>query len=508
MSKHSPNVFKFSTESGNQYIFDNVSGVVIPYTDELYTVIANYYRLDRSHIIKEELETRLNVESVDSLAHYTFVETLIQNGFFYKNDRMVGNQVFGDYALTHPSSSVLILIVTETCNLRCRYCVYSDHYPLLKTYSAKRMTFDVAKKAIDYYFNLHMERQRSGFKKRPIVSFYGGEPLIEFSLIKRIIEYCNSKAMKPVYYITTNGTLINQDIIDFIVRDNEDIVLTVSLDGGKEQHDRNRVFQNGQGTFDQIMKNLTDLQMVKRQRNINQLIAFNCCYDSFTDICRVVDFFTEHKELFDPFYLMFGEINKYDTTYYDYLNEVYANGDGEIQSEKLISSFSKLAKLIRNDLINGKKPADALTSFFTGLLFCKNRVKGYPVLNNACIPGSKLTVDPDGYFYVCERINQQYPIGDVNSKIDYEKTNSLIKSFNKILSEHCSSCNLSRLCDVCYIHFAKGQRLEFNPTVCKEKRKNISQLLSSVYSMLEFNPKAFDGLNKFSGLETYEVLIK
>lgn len=504
MSKPILNVFKFLTESGNQYIFDNVSGVVIPCTNEHYAVIENYYQFDKSHIIKE-LETKLDLNPTESSAYYTFIENLIQNGFFYKSNEIISNQVINDYVLTQSSSSMLVLVVTEECNLRCKYCVYSGHYPLVKTYSDKKMTFDVAKEAIDYYFDLHAERQRAGFKKRPMIGFYGGEPLLEFHLIKQIMEYCNTKDLKPTYYITTNGTLLNRDTIDFIV--NEDVVLTVSLDGDKYQHDRNRVFQSGQGTFDQIMKNLIKLQTEKRKRNINLVTNINCCYDSLTDICKVVDFFKEQRELLEPFYLMFNEVSKFDTTYYDHLNEVHANGCQEAQGDNFVSSFKKLMELTRNDLLNGRKPADYLASIFTGLLFCKNRVKGTPVVNT-CMPGSKLTVDPDGYFYVCERINQQFPIGDVYNKINYDKANSLIESFNNILQEHCSTCNLSRLCDVCYVHFIKEGRLEFDPAICQAKQKSIRQLLRSIYSMLELNPKAFDSLEELSGFETNEILIK
>lgn len=505
ISLRSPNVFKFSTVSGNQYIFDNISGVVFPCSEELYSVIANYYQFDRLCLLKEELETKFNVNPAHYSTYYNLIETLIMNGFFYKNTETISKQVIDEYAITHLSSSMLVLVVTEACNLRCNYCVYSDHYPFIKGYSGKKMAWDVAKKAIDYYFDLHAERQRAGFKKRPMVGFYGGEPLLEFNLIKRIVDYCTTKDLKPTYYITTNGTLINQDIIDFLL--NEDVVLTVSLDGDKYQHDRNRVFKSGQGTFDQIMKNLTKLQMEKRRRNINQLLSFNCCYDSLTDICKVVDFFAGHRELFKPFYLMINEIGKIDTTYYDHLNEMQASGRWGSQGETFVSSFSKLMELIRDDLIKGKEPADVLTAFFTGLFFYKNRVKGNPVFNQ-CMPGSKLTVDPDGYFYVCERINQQYSIGDVDSKINYGKANSLIESFNNIRLEHCSNCNFSRLCDVCYVHFAKGGRLEFNPAICEERRKRIPRLLKSIYSILEINPNAFESFNKLSNFEIYEVLIK
>ena len=97
--------------------------------------------------------------------------------------------------------------------------------------------------------------------------------------------------------------------------------------------------------------------MEKRRRNYDSLI--NCCYDTITDMCRVVDFFKEQRKLFEPFYLMFSEIRKFNSTYYDDLNEVHASGSREVQS-KDVSSFKKLLERVRDDLINGKKPEDSV----------------------------------------------------------------------------------------------------------------------------------------------------
>jgi uncharacterized protein len=161
-------------------------------------------------------------------------------------------------------------------------------------------------------------------KKNAIVSFYGGEPLLQFDLIKKVIEYCNRSGPDINYYMTTNGTLLTDEMIDFIIKN--DIIMTFSLDGYKSNHDRNRVFMNDKGSFDTVMKNIIRLQEEKKRRNYTKFISFNCCYDSYTDLTKVIEFFESNSSLFEPYYLIFGQINPYDTYYYEYCDEMYKNG--------------------------------------------------------------------------------------------------------------------------------------------------------------------------------------
>lgn len=500
-------VHKFATRIGNQYFFDNVSGSVIPCQDAVGDIIENYFSKSKDRMLGDLVETyKINMQEAKD--NYKYVDTLIKYGFFYKNngnDPGSSKKIMDEHALLHPTSSILILVVTEDCNLRCKYCVYSDCYPEVKSYSSKRMNFETAKKAIDYYMYLHRRRQQAGFKKSPMIGFYGGEPLLEFKLIEQVIEHCNANGFEPDYYLTTNGTVMNRQIIDFII-DHPEITLTVSLDGDKNEHDRKRVFSNNQGTFDQIMRNLAELQKEKKRRGIEQLINFNCCYDSFTDMCRVVDFFEKKKDLFSPYYVMFGEINRFDTNYYDYLNKLHARGLLEGHNRKLSETFTKLRNEFHSDLEKGIKTSTALNALLVILLFCLNRTKGsMPILNNACIPTSKIAVDPDGEFYLCERINQQHSIGNVHTKIDFEKTNLLVSAFLDVRAENCANCNISRLCEVCYVHFSKNDRIEFNDQFCSERRKSITHILSSLYSILEVNPNAFDGLTDLNVFKTHEM---
>jgi len=415
--------------------------------------------------------------------------------------------VINEHTVLHTPSSALILIATEKCNLRCKYCVYSDSYPLIKSYSNKHMTFDVARKAIDYYMELHKERVKSGFKKAPAIVFYGGEPLMELGLIKQVVDYCRAKDPKTVFYITTNGTLIDDEFIRLAIENS--IMVTVSLDGNEYEHDRKRVFKNGKGTFNQIIKNLTDFQTEKQKQGLEQIITFNSCYDSFTDICQVVDFFEEKRDMFSPFSVFLGEINPFYTNYYDDLDDLYSRGLLETDRNSLTNSMSKIRARFLDDIINDKTPSSTMYSIFLGLFFLKNRAKGIqPILNNSCIPTSKLSVDPDGRFYVCERVNQQFSIGDIDRGIDFDKVNRLVNEYVSLLHENCGTCGFSRLCEVCFMHFVRDNELVFNQEFCEKRRTTIPKILEMVYSTLEANPRAFDNLLDYSFHEAYEVLIK
>jgi len=136
------------------------------------------------------------------------------------------------------------LFVTENCNLRCDYC-------FVKTKSPKSMTENVAFTAVDYLLN------ESGGNEELNITFFGGEPLLEFDLIKRVIEYVDSRHIttkKNVFYsLTTNGTIANHEMLSFFQgRFN----LLLSIDGDQHSHDKHRTFIDGTPTFDRIMANL------------------------------------------------------------------------------------------------------------------------------------------------------------------------------------------------------------------------------------------------------------
>lgn len=148
----------------------------------------------------------------------------------------------------------ITLQVTQNCNLRCYYCIYSDESNLgQRSHSSNRMALDTAKKALHFY------KEHSIDSEKAFVSFYGGEPLLEFSRIKEIVLYAKEifEGKELLFGITTNATLLNEEAIDFLLKHN--FKIAISIDGPQSVQDKNRKFQNGQGSYDIVMKNVNTL---------------------------------------------------------------------------------------------------------------------------------------------------------------------------------------------------------------------------------------------------------
>lgn len=146
-------------------------------------------------------------------------------------------------------------VVTEDCNLRCKYC-YITHKS-----ANKRMNLEVAKKFIDILFSDNIRRSDC-----VILEFIGGEPLIEIEIIDKITDYFKLTAYskKNKWYwnyrisICTNGVNYNHEKIqNYFMKNQNKIAVSITLDGIKKKHDLNRVFPNGDGSYDIIIKNIS-----------------------------------------------------------------------------------------------------------------------------------------------------------------------------------------------------------------------------------------------------------
>lgn len=190
-----------------------------------------------SHASTQEIEDRLGrrysqLEIREALAE---LKTLAQEGFFASAPPL-SSQI-----LDNGIASVS-LHVAHSCNLCCTYC-YADHGRYNS--SASLMDISVAKRAVD--FLIKMSRQR----KRILVTFFGGEPLLNFDLIRTTVAYAKKQAKKAGkhvdFSITTNGTLISQEISDFLAA--EKFSVWISIDGLETEHNAVRKFANGRGSY-------------------------------------------------------------------------------------------------------------------------------------------------------------------------------------------------------------------------------------------------------------------
>ncbi len=163
----------------------------------------------------------------------------------------------------------LTLQVTRDCNFKCRYCLYASDTQVERHHENRNMSWDIAKCAIDFLYSHSVDA------KQVKISFYGGEPLLNFSLIKNSVIYATEVFQaKPISYsMTINGALLNDEIIDFLQQ--YKFFLTISLDGPKHIQNFHRKFlANGNGTFDTVYNNILRIKM-KYDDYFKEYVTFN-----------------------------------------------------------------------------------------------------------------------------------------------------------------------------------------------------------------------------------------
>ncbi len=233
---------------GLNIVLDVCSGSVHAVDEVAYDIISMYENNDRYTVISEirkKYASRADINDNDINECYDQITALKDEGKLFAPDN------FESMAGTLKSKTsgvikALCLHIAHTCNLNCSYCFASQG-----KYSGERalMSYEVGKRALDFLI------ENSGSRKNLEVDFFGGEPLMNFQVVKDLVSYARSvekeKGKNFRFTLTTNGVLIDDDVIEFANRECHNVVL--SLDGRKEIHDRYRVDYAGNGSWDKIV---------------------------------------------------------------------------------------------------------------------------------------------------------------------------------------------------------------------------------------------------------------
>lgn len=479
------NIIEFSTKNNN-YVFDgNTSRIFL--MDKYFEHILKCLQSEVKSVdeICKESEQDLDKEALKQRCQY--VNQLIDRGCFYKREITGNKKVYIKEEIYNTPNMALILVLTGSCNLRCKYCVYGEYYPNEITYSdIEDISLDTIQKAIDEYITLYKDKERHGYFKIPSIFFYGGEPLLKKDLIKYTINYIKEKKFECNFYMTTNGLFLDEEFSEFCVKNH--FTITFSLDGYKNNHDRNRVTEKNNPTFDVVYNNIVNYEKIKRKYNNKEITSFNCCYDDYTDIEKCVDFFIENAELFMPMYVVYSYINPYETDYYKSLEK-------NCKQEKC---FNKSYGKVYDKFVNGEYKSAvqkaATQNLFLGCssLSMRNIGTNRSGLNNCCIPLTKLAVYPDGTYTICERMNKKMPIGNVNEGIDYIKIQEIMDAMVYELNEgRCRDCTVKNLCNACY-QFVNTS-CQIKEEFCRNEKNTIINRLIQYCDILEKNPLAFEG---------------
>ncbi|MBQ6896590.1 MAG: thioether cross-link-forming SCIFF peptide maturase [Oscillospiraceae bacterium] len=229
-------------------VLDVCSGSVHAVDEVAYDIIAMYENNTKDAVIDEisaKYADRTDITAADIEECYTQVTALKDMGKLFAPDTFEG--MAGHLkAKTSGVVKALCLHIAHTCNLNCEYCFASQG-----KYHGERamMSFEVGKRAFDWLI------ENSGSRRNLEVDFFGGEPLMNFDVVKQLVEYARSiekeKGKNFRFTLTTNGVLVDDDVIDFCNKEMSNVVL--SLDGRKEIHDRYRVDYAGNGSWEKIV---------------------------------------------------------------------------------------------------------------------------------------------------------------------------------------------------------------------------------------------------------------
>ena len=239
---------------GYNIVLDVCSGGVHVVDDVAYDIISMFETESREEILaamKEKYVGRDGITEADIKECFDDVVSLKDSGKLFAPDTfepMAGHLK----AKTSGVIKALCLHIAHTCNLNCSYCFASQG-----KYHGERavMSFEVGKQALDFLI------ANSGSRRNLEVDFFGGEPLVNFQVVKDLVAYARSIEKEHGknfrFTLTTNGLLIDEDVIEFCNKECHNVVL--SLDGRKEIHDRFRVDYAGNGSWDRIVPKFQQL---------------------------------------------------------------------------------------------------------------------------------------------------------------------------------------------------------------------------------------------------------
>ena len=474
-------IVAFNVEDDN-YVYDRYSNEFLKLDndkfDELNAIIK------KNIALPDWLQTAQNELNV--LREYPIPQLSISNT--QKTKQKVLSKLSG-------KTNQLIFITTENCNLRCKYCIYSDSYNAIRKHNdSHNLTWEVAQKAIDIFLESSAE---SSYR---YISFYGGEALMNYEIIKKIVSYVNEKTSNMHFAISTNLTLMTNDIADFFIKHR--FRITVSLDGPDYIHDTYRLSINAKPTHDIVIKNLNKIRE-KDETYFIDFISFNILivphdygFDILDEYFNSPLFNGIPMEAFKPLSLnveenTFSTRYNYETfykAYYQYTLKKFI--EGHING---ITDFSTM-----------KISYQLHIGIYKQLYFREmNRLNEYDFYwpNGICILGSRsLFVSPDGAFYPCENLYDydSLKIGDVDSTIDSDTISGIINEYCDQTIKYCKNCWAYRFCADCFVSAREDSKYSHKKKqmFCNSFKNNLLPAFQNYLWVLKKNPDAFKYLDK------------
>ncbi|MBO5070899.1 MAG: thioether cross-link-forming SCIFF peptide maturase [Roseburia sp.] len=395
--------------NGYDIVLDVNSGAIHVVDDVTYDVIAMYEGHTKEEIV-DTLASRYGREEVCEALEE--VQTLVDQEELFTKDTY--ENYIMDFKKRPTVVKALCLHIAHDCNLACQYCFAEEG-----EYHGRRalMSFEVGKAALDFLI------ANSGNRKNLEVDFFGGEPLMNWQVVKDLVAYGREQEKihdkKFRFTLTTNGVLLNDEIMEFCNREMGNVVL--SIDGRKEVHDKMRPFRKGAGSYDLIVPKFQQFAESRNQDKYYVRGTFTHYNPDFSqDVLHLAD-------------LGFKQISVEPVVAEP--TEPYA-----IKEEDLPQLFEEYDKLAVEMVKRHKEGNDF--NFFHFMI----DLEGGPCVAkrlSGCGSGTEyLAVTPWGDFYPCHQFvgNEKFLLGNVDEGVTNTEIRDEFKCCNVYAKEKCRSC--------------------------------------------------------------------
>ena len=395
--------------SGSVHVVDDIVYDMVAFVEPLYKE-----GIKDADVVKAAVLncTGMNYDEAEICEAVDEVLELAEQGMLYTED-IYENYII-DFKKRQTVVKALCLHIAHDCNLACQYCFAEEG-----EYHGRRalMSFEVGKKALDFLV------ANSGNRINLEVDFFGGEPLMNWQVVKDLVAY--GRSLEEPYHkkfrftLTTNGVLLNDDILEFANKEMANVVL--SIDGRKEVHDKMRPFRGGQGSYDLIVPKFQKVAESREQMNY---------YVRGTFTHENLDFSEDVNHLAD---LGFQQISVEPVVAQP--EDFYAIQEEDIP--QLLKEYDKLAV----DLLERHKKGEPVNFFhfmidLTGGPCVAKRLSG-------CGSGTEyLAVTPWGDLYPCHQFvgKEEFLLGNVDEGIKRTDIVDEFKTCNVYAKPKCKNC--------------------------------------------------------------------
>ncbi|MDR2546793.1 MAG: radical SAM protein [Lachnospiraceae bacterium] len=478
----------FSTQQ-NHYFYDNGTGKVAQLDSGEYRLFEWLYAKNHSHGYGELMDflqcddpvlVLSNVRSIVTQEHLLmapFITVFMSPDHKENLDEVLDRGV-----------RIITLELTQQCNLRCDYCVYNESYGSERNFSSKDMTKETVKASIDYIANYQGDELA--------ITFYGGEPLLRFDLIKYGVEYAQStiKDKKITYSMTTNLTLMTKEMAEFFASV-EGFGITCSIDGPENVHDQYRKYPDGRGSFHDAMRGLRHLADAYDKETFASIISFSMVFAPPYSAEKL----SEIQSFFESLDWLPTSLNKHIS--YPSAGSVKDEIiDIQQQYRHMPDTRNPLLSWVGAELTDGSDWDELFTkTFLTEALLPihKRPLSHTPIqtygFNGSCVPGSqRLYICADGGIKLCSMIHTCPMMGNIHDGLDREKVKEhYIDKYETESVADCNDCWAFKICKVCYAgsYNACSFDIDKKREKCNDARSVTARALREYHEFLEKYPE-------------------